>query len=245
MGPVGCGSMRRLLLFGVGLGLSSGKISDGQVHLSSQDTEKYLTKFSFSPREEGHINITFHVTERDYFDRHQHLLTLCLYSDADWPKFRKAMDKGSLCAERQKLATWSAKVQPEQAHAQASRHDWSYAGKLSAPKGRAHYWYAVLMDCYLEEYDAHPPPMSYRLVFLNGNSHLPADESGVNSCTPPALFSQHPTDEFSVNRFTPPRSGSGPSLSQNSGQSRREGETDGGVRERTGGWSGGTWADVL
>lgn len=171
--------LRRLLFCGVWLGLSFGKITDGQVRLSSQDTEKYLTKFSFSPRVQGSINITFHVTERDYFDRHQHLLTLCLYSDADWPKFRKAMDKGSLCAERQKLATWSAKVQPEQASPQSSRHDWSYAGKLSAPKGRAHYWYAVLMDCYLEEYDAHPPPMSYRLIFLNGASHLPADESGA------------------------------------------------------------------
>jgi hypothetical protein len=24
---------------------------------------------------------------------------------------------------------------------------------------RSHFWYAVLSDCYLEEYDAHPPPV--------------------------------------------------------------------------------------
>ena len=89
----------------------SAKVLDGQVRLSSQATEIYLAKFSFSPRVEGTINMTFHVDgTADYFDRHQHLLTLCLYSDVDWPKFRKALDKGSLCVERQKLATWSAKV---------------------------------------------------------------------------------------------------------------------------------------
>ena len=181
--------MRRatpLLLLALLAGEARAKVLDGQLQLSSLDTEKYLTKFAFSPRVPSYINMTFHVAEREYFDRHQHLLTLCLYSDTDWPKFRSAIQKGSLCVERQKLATWSAKVQPEQTLARPSRHDWSWSGELTTPKGRAHYWYAVLMDCYLEEYDAHPPPINYHLTFLNGRSHLPADESGVypGACMP-------------------------------------------------------------
>jgi hypothetical protein len=58
------------------------------------------------------------------------------------------------------------------------------------------YYYVALADCYLEEYDAHPPSFDYDVTFLNGNmvfpgddeskaihseSHLPADEMGLYS----------------------------------------------------------------
>jgi len=43
----------------------------------------------------------------------------------------------------------------------------------------SHYWYGIVADCSLEEYDAHPPKLSYELVFKNGGSHLPADEDGM------------------------------------------------------------------
>ena len=36
-----------------------------------------------------------------------------------------------------------------------------------------------MADCSLEEYDAHPPKLTYTLVFKNGGSHLPADEDGM------------------------------------------------------------------
>jgi len=61
----------------------------------------------------------------------------------------------------------------------ADRHDFSFSAQLNPPRGRDHYWYAMLMDCFLEEYDAHPPPMRYEIVFTNGYSHLPADETGM------------------------------------------------------------------
>jgi hypothetical protein len=38
-----------------------------------------------------------------------------------------------------------------------------------------------------QEYDAHPPPMHYRLTFLNGASHLPADEDGMSLINGAAL----------------------------------------------------------
>ena len=69
---------------------AGGKIVDGVVKLSSQDTEMYVTKFSFSPRVYSTINGTFHTDEREYFDNHPHSLMLCLYDDVAWPKFQTA-----------------------------------------------------------------------------------------------------------------------------------------------------------
>lgn len=46
---------------------------------------------------------------------------------------------------------------------------------------RAHYWYTLLADCKLEDYDAHPPLIDYEITFLNGGSHLPADEEGMTA----------------------------------------------------------------
>ena len=69
---------------------AGGKIVDGVVKLSSQDTEMYVTKFSFSPSVLSTINGTFHTDEREYFDNHPHSLTLCLYDDVAWPKFQTA-----------------------------------------------------------------------------------------------------------------------------------------------------------
>jgi hypothetical protein len=60
-----------------------------------------------------------------------------------------------------------------QVEGHAPKHDFSFSSHLRPPTDRAHYWFAVMMDCYLEEYDAHPPPMIYSLTLLNGNSHLP------------------------------------------------------------------------
>ena len=147
------------------------KVVEGVVKLSSQDTEMYVTKFSFSPRVYSTINGSFHTDEREYFDNHPHSLTLCLYDDKAWPKFQTAMKRGSLCVERQRLASWQTKIIPQYNHVSPGkkpRHDFSFAATLKTPTNTAHYWFGMLMDCYLEEYDAHPPPMKYSLLFMNG-----------------------------------------------------------------------------
>merc|ERR1712028_54715 len=51
--------------------------------------------------------------------------------------------------------------------------------QLIKPEQNSHYWYGIVADCSLEEYDAHPPRLQYSLVFRNGLSHLPADEDGM------------------------------------------------------------------
>eukprot|EP00966_Prymnesium_polylepis_P086870 2010682-Prymnesium_polylepis.1 len=172
---------RRALLLLSLLGSAYAKIVDGVLGLSSQTTEVYIAKFSFSPYAHSTINGSFHTDDGQYFDNHPHDLTLCLYNDEQWLKFRAAMEKGSLCVERRQLASYTTKVVPQYIHVPGSapKHDFRFSDHLTAPSARAHYWFAVIMDCYLEEYDAHPPPMKYRITLLNGKSQLPADESGM------------------------------------------------------------------
>jgi hypothetical protein len=144
--------MRRLIV-ALLAGSASAKVVDGVARLSSQDTEIYLTKFSFSPRVQVRVNGSFHTDERDYLDNHPHALTLCLYSDSDWPKFLNAMKRGSLCKERQLLATWSTKVSPvydTQPKGAKPMHKFEFDAHVATPKQRAHYWFAMVMDCYLE-----------------------------------------------------------------------------------------------
>ena len=63
------------------------------------------------------------------------------------------MTKGSLCVERQRLASWSTKIVPKYSNEQGKtpRHDFSFAATLKMPSRQAHYWFGMLMDCYLEE----------------------------------------------------------------------------------------------
>jgi hypothetical protein len=44
----------------------------------------------------------------------------------------------------------------------------------------SHYWFIIVADCFLEEYDAHPPQLDFEIEMKNGMSHLPSDESGMH-----------------------------------------------------------------
>ena len=150
------------------------KLLDGVLTLSSQDTERYMGKFSFSPYLKSHISGSFHVDSGQYFDQHPHELVLCLYEEKQWHKFQEAMTKGSLCIDRQRLASWKTdRIQPVFSRDSAKRRAFSFEATLRAPSSRAHYWFAMIMDCYLEEYDAHPPPMHFNITFTNGESPSP------------------------------------------------------------------------
>ena len=158
---------------------ATAKMATGTVTLSSQVTEMYMAKFSFSSGLDSWVSGTFHSDVVDYFDGHAHDMALCLYDEEKWAEFQQALKKGSLCADRRKLASWSTKIKPAQSAAERARHEFSFRARVAVKKQSAHYWFAVLMDCYLEEYNAHPPPMNYEIKFLNGRSHLPADQDGM------------------------------------------------------------------
>ena len=127
----------------------AGKVIDGEIKLSSQETERYMGKFSFSPFARSRIAASFHVNSGQYFDQHPHDLTLCLYDEQQWREFNTAMKKGSLCRDRMELAKWSTHIRPV-FNDEKKRRDFSFDEILRPPHARAHYWFAVLMDCYLE-----------------------------------------------------------------------------------------------
>ena len=99
----------------------------------------YIGKFSFSPYMRSTINGTFHTDDGLYFDNHPHDLTLCMFSDDQWIKFRTALEKGSLCVERRQLATYSMKIVPQYIHVAGSapKHDFRFGDHLKAPSAKA------------------------------------------------------------------------------------------------------------
>ena len=161
------------------VGCATAKVMQGEIKLSSQDTEKYMVKFSFSAHKKSHIKGTFNTPNAVYFDAHPHDMRLCLYDEEAFAKFQHAMKAGSLCNERAQMAQWATKIHPTFKAGAVPTHEFSFDASLRPPSSRAHYWFAVLMDCQLEEYDAHPPALQYTLTFTNGRSQLPADEAGM------------------------------------------------------------------
>lgn len=156
------------------LPLCSGKVVSGKISLSSQTTEQYLSKFSFSVGK-GFIQGNFSA-EGVYFDHFRHDLQIHLFSDVGFEKFNKLLKRGSLCRERITEASWSLKIAPNR---NQKTQFFSFDTEVNVV-GRTHFWYALVADCWLEEYNASPPPLDFVLTFLNENgSHLPADERGL------------------------------------------------------------------
>ena len=98
--------------------------------------------------------------------------------------------KGSLCIERLRQASFRqaigrarGDIHAEGAHGQR----FGFVAEVGTDalfaktaQERAHFWYVLVADCMLEEYDARKhPPLRYKMEFRNGGSHLPADESGL------------------------------------------------------------------
>lgn len=164
---------------------ADGKRVEGNLGLSSYVTEQYVSKFSFSSGRLGDItgNFSHLAGGASYFDRKPHDLRILLFDDEAWPRYYDGSftkhGLGSLCVERIRMATWQKRITPG---ISGGRLTAETSFTMQIPKEnrkRTHFWYAVLADCYLEEYDAHPPEVHFDITFKNGNSHLPADEMGL------------------------------------------------------------------
>ena len=156
------------------------KVTSGRTRLSSEESERFIDKFSFSRRELGKISGKFTAVGGErYSDGHRHQLQLALFSDLDWAKYQASLRGGSLCSERVKLATILKPLElvTDGARAKASG-DFAF-DEIVAGTERSHYWYALVADCALEFYPARTPALDFRVHFLNGNSELPADEAGM------------------------------------------------------------------
>lgn len=174
----------------------SGKVVDGWMKLTSEDCEQFVAKFSFSPKQTGRIaghffsdvSTTAAREHSDYFDGHPHALQISMFSDTQWVKYRAMLSQGSLCKDRMGVASFNKKIRPShtaKADAEKSakrtqgQSEFDFAADIPAMQHRSHFWYVMIADCYLEEYDAHPPKLSFVMEFLNGKSHLPSEEDGL------------------------------------------------------------------
>lgn len=172
--------MNALLLFICLLSLVASKHVVGKLQLSSQVTEQYIAKFSLQQGATGLIMANFSVDGADpYFDNHPHKLQLTIFNDADWAVFQKQLTEGSLCNQRIKedyKRTFLIHPVHYDPNNEQKSVQFSHAIK---PTEITEFYYFLVSDCYLEEYDAHPGRMTYKISFLHNGSQLPAHESGL------------------------------------------------------------------
>mmetsp|Transcript_5992 Transcript_5992/g.10373 ORF Transcript_5992/g.10373 Transcript_5992/m.10373 type:complete len:503 (+) Transcript_5992:280-1788(+) len=210
-------SIALVLTFGP-IGIVHAKHAEGTMALSSYVTEQYISKFSFSKGAVGTIQGNFSALGGEkggsYFDRRPHDLRILLLDDEAWPEYyEKSFTKhglGSLCVERLQLATWQQRITPQMRATYGGNGRKFDSGEepfftMKVPhenRKRTHFWYAVVADCYLEEYDAHPPAVHFDIRFLNGKSHLPADESGLPTIFSLVLLATAAFGLFTINLLT-------------------------------------------
>lgn len=166
-----------LKIFVLFLAVVEAKRVIGTIRLSSEDTEAYLTKMSLNPTTSGLLQATFTSLDskgNSYFDNHNHNLMLGVFNDASFARFNEKLKAGSLCEDRMNLATKSEKMRDN-----SGTNTFSYSTNLEPHPSNTHYWYIVIFDCELEWYPAHPPALSFDILIMNGDSHLPADEDGL------------------------------------------------------------------
>jgi len=152
-------------------------------------TELFIAKFAFSTGSHGVISGDFNVTAKYLAQRPNWLkfgpqveyrsLQVAMYNEDAWEKYNKAIVEGSLCTTRLQMAIFRTLV-PMSDLAEGTTEDVGFKmDNEIKPEVNSHYWYGIVADCSLEEYDAHPPVLSYSITFKNGGSHLPADEDGM------------------------------------------------------------------
>jgi len=165
------------------------KVMSGVAAVDSMITEVFVAKFAFSSGAHGVITGDFNVSSQYLAARPDWLkfgpniqyrsLQVALYNQDTWDAYNKAIVEGSLCTTRLQMANFRTIV-PMGDLGEGESEDIKFKmDNEIKPEANSHYWYGIVADCSLEEYDAHPPQLGYTLVFKNGNSHLPADEDGM------------------------------------------------------------------
>ena len=150
----------------------------GSISLNSDNTEKFISKFSFTANTSGKLEGTFtgHGVRFEDSGNNRHTLTLAIFDDVDHEKYLASLSKGSLCEERLKLATFTSILKSHTPSISEFAVD-----QVFKPKTNSHFYFFVLADCSLEFYPAHPPSLDYTWHILNGSSELPADQEGMLS----------------------------------------------------------------
>jgi hypothetical protein len=112
-----------------------------------------------------------------YLDGHPHFLEFYLYDEEGWSKYQKLLKDGSLCRDRVQLARQTIKIEAVRDES-SGLHVMQFMTPVETPVDVV-YYYALIGDCYLEEYDAHPPQIHYELNFVNGKMIFPGDDPSL------------------------------------------------------------------
>jgi len=72
------------------------KVVEGTLQLDALNTERFVTKFSYSAYKPGKI-VAQISSEEEYFDKHRHELRILLFDEERWQKYLKLQAEGSLC----------------------------------------------------------------------------------------------------------------------------------------------------
>ena len=112
-----------LLAIALSLPLVTAKVEQGTLKIDSVTTEQLIGKFGVT--ESGDLTLKL-TTSRDGWERGKHELTVLLFHDEQYRKWEKAIQKGSLCRDRSKLAIIQHKVDLPHELATHHGHGWEY-----------------------------------------------------------------------------------------------------------------------
>lgn len=125
-----------------------------------------------------------------------------MFSQKGWKRYQKMLKKGSLCTERIAAARYVKDIRPaafgsarvpmtKTAAAilghEADKLEFEFSWTFKVRK-KSLYWYVLVADCYLENYPAKVPEISYEMIMLNGESHLPSDQMGMQTVHSSVLY---------------------------------------------------------
>lgn len=162
-------------------GITDAKVSSGKLLLTGENSVHLLTKFAVSAKQTGSFKLNLKIpTSKGMYTDERHL-KLSLFNDE-----RRAWSKAKsypLCWDQVRYAKDSYPVVFNAKDIGGISY-WvaDIDATLSEYNGDM-YWYLTLNDCLLEQSyhsikDA--PEMEYTFVALNGESHVSADEIGMN-----------------------------------------------------------------
>ena len=91
------------------------KVVEGTLQLDALNTERFVTKFSYSAYKPGKI-VAQISSEEEYFDKHRHELRILLFDEERWQKYLKLQAEGSLCRYDHRLCFLSQILQQTNTH---------------------------------------------------------------------------------------------------------------------------------
>ena len=99
------------------------KVEQGTLKIDSVTTEQLIGKFGVAESGDVQLKLT---TSRDGWERGRHELHVLFFHDDNYRKWEKAIQAGSLCRDRNKMADIEHKVDLPHELATHHGHGWEY-----------------------------------------------------------------------------------------------------------------------